>query len=169
MIRTSQKPRLMVMGHGGHGKDTVCEILRDDYGFTFTSSSWAALDVAIWPIMQNYYANKDLCFADRHQWRTLWFELIYRYNHESPARLAEYIFCQSDIYCGIRSIVEFEAAEKARLFDYSVWVDAGERLPSEDQSSIQVGPSMADLMIANNGTLDQLRDEVGAVAEGWLV
>jgi len=32
-------PKLLVIGHGRHGKDTVCEILRDKYGFSFESSS----------------------------------------------------------------------------------------------------------------------------------
>jgi translation elongation factor EF-1alpha len=33
------KFKLLVIGHGRHGKDTVCEMLRDDYGYTFESSS----------------------------------------------------------------------------------------------------------------------------------
>jgi hypothetical protein len=32
------KPKLLVIGHGRHGKDTVCEMLRDHYGYTFESS-----------------------------------------------------------------------------------------------------------------------------------
>lgn len=31
--------KLLVIGYGRHGKDTVCEILRDQHGYSFTSSS----------------------------------------------------------------------------------------------------------------------------------
>jgi hypothetical protein len=31
--------RLMLLGHGRHGKDTVAEILNRKYGLTFQSSS----------------------------------------------------------------------------------------------------------------------------------
>jgi hypothetical protein len=43
----------MIMGHARHGKDTVCEILRDTYGFTFESSSMAAARYAIYPVLQD--------------------------------------------------------------------------------------------------------------------
>ena len=33
------KPKVLVLGYGRHGKDTVCEMLEQDYGFQFTSSS----------------------------------------------------------------------------------------------------------------------------------
>jgi hypothetical protein len=33
------KPKVLILGHARHGKDTVAEILQRDYGFTFTSSS----------------------------------------------------------------------------------------------------------------------------------
>src|SRR6185369_672766 len=33
------KPRIVLVGHGRHGKDTVAEMLRDEYGFSFCSSS----------------------------------------------------------------------------------------------------------------------------------
>ena len=164
-----QRPRLMVMGHARHGKDTVCEILRDEYGFTFASSSQAALNHVIWPIMQSYYSSKAECFNDRQNWRALWFELIKRFNHDDPTALAREIYFSSEIYCGIRSRQEFDAISKAKLFDYSVWVDARDRVPSECKSSIQVDESLADLLINNNGTREQLTDEVKTIAEGWLV
>jgi hypothetical protein len=32
--------KLLVVGYGRHGKDTVCDILDQKYGLTFSSSSW---------------------------------------------------------------------------------------------------------------------------------
>ena len=33
------KLKLLIIGHGRHGKDTVSEILHDNYGYSFESSS----------------------------------------------------------------------------------------------------------------------------------
>ena len=32
-------PKLLIIGHARHGKDTVAEILRDTHGYDFVSSS----------------------------------------------------------------------------------------------------------------------------------
>ena len=47
------KPKLLVIGHARHGKDTVAEILQRDYGFTFTSSSLFCAEHVIWDAVQN--------------------------------------------------------------------------------------------------------------------
>lgn len=161
----STKPRLMVIGHAQHGKDTVCELLRDNHGYTFISSSMAALDAAIWPAMSNYYRSQIECVEDRHNWRALWFELIKRYNAEDPTRLAQFIYSRADIYCGIRSETEFNAVAQAQMFDFCIWVDAGVRLRSESGNSMELNPSMADFMIMNDGPEEQLPGEVSRVIE----
>jgi len=47
------KPKLLVLGHARHGKDTVAEILRDRYGFQFMSSSLFCAEKVIWWAMHN--------------------------------------------------------------------------------------------------------------------
>jgi len=76
--------KLMIMDHARHGKDTVCEILRDTYGFTFESSSMA---------------------------------------------------------------------------------DAGKRVPAETTSSCTVSCEMADMLVDNNGSLQDLRWEVAGLVK----
>ena len=44
-------PKLIIIGHGRHGKDTVCEILRDKYNFKFISSSQYCSEKVIFPIL----------------------------------------------------------------------------------------------------------------------
>lgn len=159
------KPKLMVCGYGRHGKDTVCEILRDNHGYTFKSSSMSALDAAIWPIMKGYYATKDECYEDRGNWRVLWYELIRRYNHNDLSRLARIVYSDFDIYCGIRSAAEFATVESQCLFKYSVWVDASDRKPPEGIGSMTVTQSMCDYTIYNNGTIDDLERRVKEFVE----
>ena len=58
-------PKLLVIGHGRHGKDTVCEILRDHYGYTFESSSkFCSLQFIYNDLKDKYgYANEDFATA----------------------------------------------------------------------------------------------------------
>ena len=102
----------------------------------------------------------DECFEDRINHRTLWYEIIKEHNREDLARLGREIFQENDIYCGIRDREEFLACKKAGLFDVSVWVDASDRLPPEDPKSISVLKSDANIIINNNGTLEDLKSEV---------
>jgi len=48
------KPKFLILGHARHGKDTVAEILRDCYGFTFTSSSLFCAEKVIWEAVHNH-------------------------------------------------------------------------------------------------------------------
>lgn len=53
------KPKFLILGHARHGKDTVAEILRDEYGFTFTSSSLFCAEKVIWKAIHNQRAAID--------------------------------------------------------------------------------------------------------------
>ena len=53
------KPKFLILGHARHGKDTVAEILRDEYGFTFTSSSLFCAEKVIWDAVHNQQAAID--------------------------------------------------------------------------------------------------------------
>ena len=159
--------KLMIMGHARHGKDTVCEILRDTYGFTFESSSMAAARYAIYPVLKDLigYQTLEECYNDRYNHRALWFELIKAYNHRDGARLGRTIFADHDIYCGTRNEAEFMAIKEENLFDCSVWVDAGKRVPAETTSSCTVSCEMADMLVDNNGSLQDLRWEVAGLVK----
>ena len=152
----------MIMGYSRHGKDTVCEILKDKYGFTFESSSYVAAKHVVFPVLRELigYQTINECYADRHNHRALWYELIKAFNHNDPAALARLIFSEHRIYCGIRNIEEFRAAKEAGLFDYAIWVDRSEVLPSETTNSCTVTRQLADHVVNNNHELGFIEGEV---------
>jgi dephospho-CoA kinase len=154
--------RLVVAGHGRHGKDTVSEILRDRYGFSFISSSEFVGKHAVYPTFKDRYGYASIaeCYADRHNHRQEWYELISEYNAIDPAKLGRELFEQFNIYCGIRSRRELDAIKAEKLCDCVVWVDASLRVKPEDASSITVGPDQADYVIDNNSDLNHLVIEV---------
>jgi len=146
---------LMIIGHAGHGKDTVCRILRDEYGMTFVSPSRLAAEKIIMPVIP--YPSVDACMDDRGNHRAEWFRLISEYNRNDPARFIREIYQVSDLYCGCRSYRELSFARKEGLFRYAVWVDASHRLPPESTESCTVNAMSADYVLINTGDLDELR------------
>jgi len=157
-----KKLKLLVIGHGRHGKDTVCEILRDDYGYTFESSSKFCSKQFIFNKLKDKYgyANEEECYADRHNHRAEWYDAICAYNVTDAATLGREIFKEHDIYCGLRNKREFFAMQNTGVFDYCIWVDRSMYLPPEDKESMSLDQWMADFTIDNNGTLDDLKFNV---------
>lgn len=154
--------KLMVMGYGDHGKDTACEYFSSIFGLTFISSSWAACDLVVFPALKDElgYETVEQCFSDRRNQREKFYEAIKAYNTPDKARLSREVFKLADIYCGIRCAEEFEAAKSQNLFDYAIWIDASKRKPAESAESCTVTPDLADIVINNNGTTDDLFFEV---------
>ena len=152
------KKKLLVIGHGRHGKDTVCEILRDEYDYTFESSSQFCSKLFIYDMLKvKYnYKSEEECYADRHNHRTEWYNAICDYNVPDAATLGREMFAAYDIYCGLRNKREFFAMKNTGVFDYCIWVDRSDHLPPEDKSSMRLEQWMADFTIDNNGDLSEL-------------
>ncbi len=152
-------PKLLVIGHARHGKDTFCEIARDLYNFSFESSSKFCSKLFIFNALKDKYDYKseEECYLDRLNHRTEWFDLITAYNTPNSARLGLELLQEYDIYCGLRNYKEFNALKNANVYDYAIWVDRSEHLPLESKKSMTLEPWMADFIIDNNSTIDQFK------------
>lgn len=151
--------KLMIIGYGRHGKDTVCDIISNHYRYSFQSSSMFCAELFIYDTLKERYGYSSIeeCYADRHNHRSLWYNLIKDYNSEDPTLLGRSLYSRYDIYCGLRNAAEFHALRNCGAFDHSIWVDRSDHLPPEPSSSISVQPWMADYIIDNNGSLELLR------------
>lgn len=150
--------KLLIVGYGRHGKDTVAEYLCKKHILEFQSSSMHCAERVVFPALKDMYGYETIkeCFEDRANHRREWYELISEYCKDDLARIGREIFAVSDIYCGLRNKREFHAIKNNGLFDYAIWVDRSDYLPPEDKSSNTIEPWMADFVIDNNGTLEQL-------------
>ena len=155
--------KLLIIGHGRHGKDTVAEMISSRTGLTCKSSSRAALDLVVFPVIGHDYKNKDACFEDRINRRKEWFNLITDYNKVDPSRLCKCILETSDIYIGMRSKAELEAT--AHMFDWIIWVDASKRLMPEGLDSCSVTFGHANVVIDNNLDLINLEKNVDKLCQ----
>jgi hypothetical protein len=162
------KLKLMILGYARHGKDTVAEILRDNLGLKFASSSFAAAEKVMRPFLAAkgiMYNSLEECYADRVNHRQDWYEQIKAYNTPDGSRLAREIYKDNDIYVGMRNEVELEAVRKEGLYDYSIWVDRSKHVAPESSASCSITPAMANYVIDNNGTLEQLK--INTLALYW--
>jgi hypothetical protein len=94
--------------------------------------------------------------------------MIHDYCKDDYARLGREIFKENHIYCGLRNKAEFHAMRNTGVFDYCIWVDRSDHLPLEDRSSMNLDIWMADYVIDNNSTLDNLRRSVNDLADYLL-
>jgi hypothetical protein len=149
----------MLIGYARHGKDTVADVLVNTFGLRKEDSSRFAGRQVMMPYFKSIgieYPDFEACYQDRVNHRKEWYDEIRRYNTPDNARLAREIYQVADMYVGIRSIDEFNAVKKERLFDYAIWVDRSKHLPPESQTSNTMTKDVADYVIDNNGTLGQL-------------
>lgn len=160
-----QDIKLVITGYGRHGKDTACQYLSDKYGLVFNSSSWFCAENVVFPIMKDEqgYRTPLECFEDRHAHRQRWYEIISEHNIPDKTRLAKGIFSANNIYCGLRSLEEFACAADEEVFDFSVWIDAGNRLPPEPKTSITITKEDCDFVIDNSGTLEEMYEQLDAL------
>lgn len=124
--------KLLIIGHGRHGKDTVAEMLVERRPMlSFMSSSLFVAQTVVRGDLEdigiNYLTLED-CYEDRFNHRDFWRDSIARYCNP-PERMAQGILSDHDIYVGMRTRREFVAARP--LFDEVIWVDRSFYEPPE--------------------------------------
>lgn len=154
---------IAVIGYAGAGKGTLCRIMAHAMGLPSISSSKFALDLFLFETITDpsgsyrlHYNNPSECFKDRINHREAWYNIIADYVKDDPTRMGRQLLAEYPVYDGIRSRIEFEALKKAGIIRKTVWVDAGDRVPPEPHTSMQLTAEDADLVVANDGT--QLKD-----------
>lgn len=166
-----RSPKILVIGHAQHGKDTVGEILRDYYSLRFTSSSMFCAEHVMMSHfdtnMGNAYGGSvQACFDDRANHRAKWYQAIKQFNQPDASALGRAIFRNNDVYVGLRSKTELHALKNSGVVDLIIWVDRSDYVPPEPPSSCTVEPWMADFVVDNNGSLEDLRFNVCQLMNG---
>lgn len=153
----------IIFGHKRHGKDTACEYLQSKYGIKFAATSFLACETFLFEKMKadgyNYQTVEE-CFDDRANHRKYWYETIRDFNTPDKARFGKLVFDKYDIYCGLRDREELNAIRAAGLVQLSIFIDASARLEKEDPESMKLDIEDADIIITNNGTVEQLYEKL---------
>ncbi len=167
MEKKNKTKKLLIIGSARHGKDTFAELLRDNFGLKFVSSSQAAADIFIFDVLKEKYGytTPEECFEDRVNHRGEWHDLIHEYNEHDGARLAKGILENADCYVGMRNKDEIDSCMDQGLFDLIIWVDASKRLALESSESFNIDISIADVIIENNGTFEEFKEKVNRLGK----
>lgn len=141
------KPKILLLGHGGHGKTTVANLLNELYNYRCASSSEIAFHY-IYPALAeaNGYKTMDEAKRDKANNRMLWKELISLLNTSDKTTLAQLIINNNDVYDGMRAIDEYRVSKK--LFDVIIWVDASRRVG--DDLSMEIKFDKNEMLYLNN-------------------
>lgn len=153
--------KILILGSGRHGKDSVAEILQEKYGISYMSSSYACAEV-LKPVLDqiNGVKSADEHFEERHNHRMLWKELICLYNHSDKAALAKYILSKTDMYVGMRSVLEYNECIRQGVFDIILYVDASRRVDYIDPTA-EIGYDPNTMRyVDNNKDILHLENEV---------
>lgn len=170
------RPKLLIIGHARHGKDTVGEWFKTK-GYTFVSSSWFVGEKAVWPAYEQQYAesgytpefdNFEDFFQNRGTMRAFWYDAIAAYNRPDRSRLGRELFALYDMYVGLRNWQEMQALRLHKAYDLCIWVDASDRMPPEPATSMTISASAADVVVDNNGTLDDLDKTLVVLYDKWI-
>jgi hypothetical protein len=161
--------KILILGHGRHGKDTVADIMAEDYGLRSISSSMIATREVVEPYLEEnhglLYETIEGCYEDRVNHRQKWFDAISEFNRDDLARLTKMVLEVSDIYVGLRCDKEFYAAR--HLFDWVVGVTAFKRKPDLDPTFL-APLSECDFILTNDGPEAELRPKVHELMEKLL-
>lgn len=147
-MERSGKLKILLLGHGRHGKDTVAGNLSIALGYNWCSSSKFAAEKAVYPLISNLYKDWQAAHLDRRNHRDLWFHAICAFNKRPGPSLVEQALVNHDIYVGMRSRIEFENSRP--LFDLTIWVDRSKFVPDESATSMELRESDADITLNNN-------------------
>lgn len=154
--------KILIIGHGRHGKDTVAEFINKHFNLSFKSSSMACAEIFIYDELKGAYSYKSFaeCYHDRSNHRAEWHDMISNYNKDDGARLAKDMMVINDMYVGMRSAREIDACKEQGIFDLIIGVFDPDK-PLEEKSSFNIDLWLySDFIIPNASDLKSLEDRV---------
>lgn len=146
--------KLLIVGHGRHGKDEAAMHLSKITPLRYAGScSWAVL-----PLMAEYLnIHPQQAWETRHQMRELWKSHCDELRRFNPARLMARALQSGDIVTGCRQLVELEAAKSQKIVDYILWI---ERPGTPTDPTVDFGPEHADEILTNDGSLTHFHEKL---------
>ena len=149
--------KIVLIGAGQHGKDTVGKLIEKHGGLKCTSSSEAALELFLFDLLSEKHGYKTIqeAYENRHKNRKEWYEAIQQYNTPDKTRLACDIMKSGDVYVGMRDPEELHACLEAGIFDFVVGV-YDPRKPLETHSKVVNVHEDSDYLIYNDKGLEEL-------------
>lgn len=143
--------KILILGHKEHGKTTLANLLAK-YGFDFKDTSdlnverfceeqvlanmvYTANNHVVTTDSVTRRARKELAAkikANKDEYRVALFNSLRAFTKDEPTKFVDFVLQKSDIYCGMRSLVELKAS--THKFDY-IFVIKDNNKPNEAKES----------------------------------
>lgn len=146
------KKTLLVCGQGRAGKDTALDYLAKVTGLrnAGTTSKYLCRYVA-----QKLGLSEEEAYRRRHEsdaMRVLWFDTGNEIRRGDPTLIIREALSYGELTGGIRDIEEVLGARREKVVDLILWV---ENVRVKMDPTVKFGPGHCDLVVQNNGTLDE--------------
>ncbi len=151
--------RLVFLGHGRSGKDEALIFLSTITPLrnAGTTSKYLTKHVAA-----RLGVSEEQAYAERHANRKFWYDVGNEIREGDPTLLLREAFEHGELTGGLRDIAEVVGCREEGLCDLMVWV---ERPSVPPDPTVTFGPEHCDLVIRNDGTLDEYRRRLRRLAE----
>ena len=174
----SLEHRIMVVGHGRHGKDTVAEILATELKLRLQgSTSYAVIPLLSYALEgTTTIDDQELCYAGRHDNRKYWYDFCNMLRVIDPLMLIKLVLSRSDIIIGTRSKIEFTAAlDYFKPFNV-IWVQR-RGFPDDptmdySRADVAVECNKRDIRhttLGNNDDIPTLRQQIKSLISGGII
>lgn len=149
-------PKILIIGHGRSGKDTVAQILSNVTGLKWGGvSSYMCKMVA-----EKLGVPPDEAWENRHKNREKWRAIIDEHRKDDPACIVKEMLAEGySIIAGLRPRAEFDAVKP--MFNHTIWVERD--VPSDP--TLELTKEDATITIGNNSTLGELGRKVSALGQ----
>lgn len=162
MTGSKKDINILILGHSEHGKSKFAERIVEHFNWSQGESSYVCKEI-VYPVLLklgfDYNSPEDAWLARRKN-KPLWKAIIKDYNKDDLARLTKQIFKDNELYVGQRDGEEFVCAFMQGCFDLIIYVDASKRLPDFDPENLDIPVGMSDIVIDNNGTLEEFNGKI---------
>ncbi len=152
-----------VLGHGRHGKDETLKALERLTGLKNAGPTSLYLAEHMG---QKLGLSTEEAYARRHEspeMRNEWYEEANRLRDGDPSFLARKALAVGPLTGGLRDDKEVAGCRAEGLFDLIIWV-RNPRKP-EDDKTVKFGPDVADFILLNDGTVQDLEDKVARIVQ----
>lgn len=152
VLAEEQPIKLMLVGPSRCGKDEAGQFLESITGLRFagTTSKYLSPYVA-----RCLGMNEEECYAKRHEMREAWYHVGRAVRSGDPGILVRESLKHGEIIGGVRDREEVIAARE--MVSLIVWIE-NER-PEKDPT-LMFGPECCDIIIPNNGTLEEYHERL---------
>lgn len=151
--------RLLLVGHGEHGKDSAGEYLSQitTLRYAGSTSNFLAKYVAA-----ETGQTVERAFATRREHRQQWYDIGRRLRESDPGILIRESLAVADIAAGCRDLEEIIACREQRMVDLIVWI-ANRNKP--DDPTVKFGSEVADIVVENHWGLSEFQGRLRRLAK----